>query len=254
MLAADDDPAEREDRDLGRAAADVDDEAPGRFADRQAGADRRGHRLLDQPRPARAGVEGGVAHGALLDLGHARRDAEEHPRSRDEPDPIVDPVHEVLDHLLGDVEVADDAVAQRADRDDVRGCPADHPLRLGADRQHPAGLGVDGDDGRLAHDDAAVADMDQRVGGPEVDPDVAGEDPEDAVEHDAALVLRREGVVRRTPHGMVAVARQVRGSPGSIPGHPRTTFRSSGPRRRPVIASLDDDHRPSAVPPKDRLG
>ena len=106
-------PPRRQDRDLGRAAADVDDEAAGRFADRQAGTDRGGHRLLDEARPAGAGVEGGVADGALLDLGHAGRDAEQHPRPRDEPDPVVDPVHEVLDHLLGDVEVADDAVAQR---------------------------------------------------------------------------------------------------------------------------------------------
>ena len=73
-----------------------------------------------------------VADGALLDLGHARRDAEQHPRPRDQPDPVVDLVHEVLDHLLGDVEVADDAVAERADRDDwwrASGRPSAWPRR-----------------------------------------------------------------------------------------------------------------------------
>ena len=136
-----------------------------------------------RPRPAGAGVERGVADGPLLDLGDARRDAQQHPRPGDHADPVVDLVDEVLDHLLGHVEVADDAVAQRPDRDDVGRRPADHPLGLGADRQHALGLGVDRDDGRLAHDDAAVADVDERVGRPEVDPDVAGEEAEDAVEH-----------------------------------------------------------------------
>src|SRR5687768_4398328 len=42
------DPAQADDGDLGGAAADVDDEAAGRLADRKPGTDRRGHRLLDQ--------------------------------------------------------------------------------------------------------------------------------------------------------------------------------------------------------------
>ena len=63
-----------------------------------------------------------------------------------EPDPVVHLVDEVLDHLLGDVEVADDAVTERPDRDDVGGRPADHALRLGADREHPLGPRVDRDD------------------------------------------------------------------------------------------------------------
>ena len=111
------------------------------------------------------------------------------------------PVHEVLDHLLGDVEVADDAVAQRPDRDDVRRRPADHPLRLGADGQDALGLGVDRDDRRLAHHDPAVADVDQRVGGPEVDADVAGEEAEQAVEHGWGEGPRRCGWSRARPPG-----------------------------------------------------
>ena len=112
----------------------------------QPGTDRGGHRLLDQAGPAGPGVEGGVADGTLLHLGHARRDAEQHPGPRDQADPVVHLVHEVLDHLLGDVEVADDAVAQRPDRDDLGRRPADHALGLRADGEHALGLGVDGDD------------------------------------------------------------------------------------------------------------
>ena len=217
---ADDDAAEADDRHLRGPAADVDDQAAGRLADRQAGTDRGGHRLLDQARPACAGVHRGVADGALLHLGHAGRDAEQHPRPRDEPDPVMDPVHEVLDHLLGDVEVADDAVAQGPDGDDVGRRPADHPLGLRADGQDAPGLGVDRDDGRFAHHDPAVADVDQGVGGPEVDPDVAGEDPEEAVEHDAEWILRRVGVARRRPHEVVA------GRVGMRAGKPREYTRS----------------------------
>ena len=176
-------PAEAQDRDLGRAAADVDDEAAGRLADRQAGPDRGGHGLLDEARPARPGVEGRVADGALLHLGDAGRDAEQHPRSRDQPDPVVHPVHEVLDHLLGDVEVADDAVAQGRTAMMLAGVRPTMRLASAPTASTRLRLRVDRDHGRLADDDAAVADVDERVGGPEVDPDVAGEDAEEAVEH-----------------------------------------------------------------------
>ena len=188
------------------------------------------------------------------------------------PDPVVDLVDEVLDHLLGHVEVADDAVAQRPDRDDVGRRPADHPLGLGADGQDPLGLGVDGHDGRLAHDDPAVADVDQRVGGPEVDPDVAGEEAEDPVEHvrggsfvtagDCRVALRwsLRGSVRggggreprrcragRAEHGPCRA-----GSAGSIPGRPargRVVSRSRAPGRR-----ADRTPRPGRAARRTRRG
>ena len=108
---------------------------------------------------------------------------------RDQADPVVHLVHEVLDHLLGDVEVADDPVAERADRDDRGGRPADHPLRLGADREHALRLRVDRHDRRLGDHDPAIAHVDQRVGGAEVDADVAGEEAEESVEHADGQIL-----------------------------------------------------------------
>jgi hypothetical protein len=92
-------------------------------------------------------------------------------------------VHEVLDHLLGDVEVADDAVTQRADRDDAGRRAAEHALRLGTDGQHAARFLVDRDHAWLADDDAPVLDVDEGVGGSEIDPDVAREHAEEGVEH-----------------------------------------------------------------------
>ena len=49
--------------------------------------------------------------------------------------PVVHLADEVLDHLLGDFEVGDDAVAQRADGLDVAGRAAEHQLGLLADRE-----------------------------------------------------------------------------------------------------------------------
>jgi len=134
----------------------------------------------------------------------------------------VDPLHEVLDHLLGDVEVADDAVAERADGDDAGRCPADHPLGLGPDRQDLLRLGVDRHHRRLAYDDPAIPDVDQGVRGPEVDPDVAGEEAEEAIEHDGGRVLRGlVGPVERcgsaAGNGRIARSSVRRGSAASIP-------------------------------------
>jgi hypothetical protein len=77
---AGDDAAERDDGDLGGAAADVDDHAADRVGDRQPGADRRRHRLLDDVHLPRAGLVAGVLDGAPLDAGDARRHADDQPR------------------------------------------------------------------------------------------------------------------------------------------------------------------------------
>ena len=82
---------------------------------------------------------------------------------------------EVRDHLLSDIEVADDAVPQRPYGDDARRGATDHALGLGPDSQDALGLGLHRDDAGLADDDASVADVDQGVGCAEVDPDIARE-------------------------------------------------------------------------------
>jgi hypothetical protein len=86
---------------------------------------------------------------------------------------LVHLLDEVPQHLLGDVEVGDDAVLERPDRGDRPGRAAEHALRLDADRVHLAGALVDRDDGRLGEDDAAAAHVDERVRGAEVDRHVA---------------------------------------------------------------------------------
>ena len=176
----DDDPAERDHGDLGGAAADVDDHVPGRLGDREAGADRGGHRLLDQVGLPRAGGERRLLDGAALDAGHAGRHADDDARVREAV--LVHLLDEVAEHLLGDVEVGDHAVLQRADRGDRPGRAAEHALRLDADRVHLAGALVDRDDGRLGEHDAAAAHVDERVGRAEVDGHVAAAEAGQVIE------------------------------------------------------------------------
>ena len=78
---------------------------------------------------------------------------------------------EMLDHLLGDVDVGDDAVAQRPDRLDLVGGLAHHQLGVVADRLDALDAvdRLDRDHRRLVEDDAAAADIDDGVGGAEVD-------------------------------------------------------------------------------------
>jgi len=125
-------------------------------------------------------------HGALLDLGHTGGDADDDARTREQRDAVVHLVDEVLEHVLGDVEVADDAVLQRPDRDDVLRRAAEHPLGLGTDREDRAGLQVLRDDGRLADHDAATADVHERVRRAEVDADITGEQSPEGFEQAGA--------------------------------------------------------------------
>ena len=114
-------PAERDQRRLGRAAADVDHHVGDRLVDRQRGADGRRHGLLDELRVGGTGPAGRLGDGAPLDLGDGRRHADHHPRAVEPVD--ADAVQQQPDHALGDLEVGDGALAQRADGHDVaRAC------------------------------------------------------------------------------------------------------------------------------------
>ena len=80
-------------------------------------------------------------------------------------------VDEMLDHLLGDIDVGDHAIAQRPDRLDLVGGLAHHQLGVVTDRLDPLDAvdGLDGNDRRLVEDNSASADVHERVGGPKVD-------------------------------------------------------------------------------------
>jgi hypothetical protein len=87
---------------------------------------------------------------------------------------VVRLLDEVVQHLLGDFEVGDHAVLHGLDGHDVAGRAAQHLLGLFAHGFHLAGVLVDGDDGGLVDNDALAGRVDQRVGGAEIDGQVAG--------------------------------------------------------------------------------
>ncbi len=117
----------------------------------------------------------------LLDSGDPRRDADDHP-GLCEP-ALVDPLDEVAEHLLADLEVRDHPVFERTYRLDVARRPADHPLRLCTDCERPAVFDVHGHDGRLVQDDPASTHVDEGVRGAEVDGHIATEQEEAVVPH-----------------------------------------------------------------------
>ena len=92
-------------------------------------------------------------------------------------------------------------------------------------------LRVDGHHAGLADDDAAVADVDERVGRAEVDADVAGEEAEEGVEHDAGRVLRGSGLRRggaaRGPRRAGDAPGSALESPGSIRARPCSARRGA---------------------------
>ena len=93
---------------------------------------------------------------------------------------------EVLDHLLRDFEIGDDAVAHRADRLDVAGRAAQHHLGVVADGADGFLAAAGGDGGHhrgLVEHDAAALDIDQRVRRPKIDGHVARKRAKKTAEH-----------------------------------------------------------------------
>ena len=131
---------------------------------------------------------------------------------------LVHLLDEVPEHLLGDVEVGDDAVLQRPDRRDRPGRPAEHALRLDSDRVHFSGALVDRDHRRLGEHDSAPADVDERVGGAEVDGHVAAAEASKGLEpgHEEAAVYLADF----QQFGACSSSSDSRSAPGSP-----TTFR-----------------------------
>ncbi len=168
---------ERDDGDVGRAAADVDDHVAGRLGDRHAGADRRGHRLFDEVDFTRLRAIGAVFDRAFFDLRdlgrHTDDDARAHPYVA-----VVRLLDEVGQHLLGDLEVGDDAVLHRLDGDNVAGRPAEHVLGVLAYRLDAAVHLVDGHDRGLVDHDPLAAGIDAGVGRAQVDGQVTREQGE----------------------------------------------------------------------------
>jgi hypothetical protein len=161
---------------------------PRRLGHRQAGADGRGHGFFDQVDLGGAGAQRRLADGAALDLGGTAGHADDDARAGLEHRARMHHLDELLEHLLGDGEVGDHAVLHRADGLDVAGHLAQHGLGFvahGLDGLLALGAAfvADGDHRGLVQHDALVADVNQGVGGAQVDGQVGGEVPTECSEH-----------------------------------------------------------------------
>ena len=75
-------------------------------------------------------------------------------------------------HGFGDFKVSNHTVPQGADSNDVAGGAAEHALGIVPDGEHLVGAGIDGDHRRFPQDNTVVFDVDQGVGGSEIDSNV----------------------------------------------------------------------------------
>ena len=72
----------------------------------------------------------------------------------------MDTADKILQHHLRNVELGDDAIAQRTDDRDIPGRPSHHLLGLQTDSQRLAQPFVNGDPGGLIDDDPLAAYID----------------------------------------------------------------------------------------------
>ena len=165
------DAAERDEGALGGAAPDVDHHVADRFVDRQISTDRSGNGLLDEAGIRSAGAARRLGHGSTFDGGDRRRHTDHDPWPVEPAHP--DPLQQQPDHALGDLEVGDRPLAQRAHGHDVGRGAADHLPRLVAHRQNLTGPTVERDHRGLVQDDALTSCVHQRVGGAEINRKVA---------------------------------------------------------------------------------
>jgi len=146
------DSGQRDDGDLGGAAADVHDHVAARLGDRKSRANRGGHGLFDQVDLACACAFRALLDRAFLDLSDTEGDANHDP-GLDQRSPAVRAGNEVPQHLLRDLEVGDDPVPQWPDGANVPRRAPEHLLGLAPDRQDgvdPASILLDRDDRGLA--------------------------------------------------------------------------------------------------------
>ena len=165
------DTAKRDQRRFGGAATDVDHHVAHRLIDGQICADRRRNRLLDEPGIGGTRPPSRLGHRPPLDRRDGGRHTDHH--SRPVEPTHTDPLQQEPNHSLRHVEVGDCALTQRPHRNDVGRGPANHLPRLMPHRQHLARPTVERDNGRLVQDDALTPGVDQRIGRPQIDGEVA---------------------------------------------------------------------------------
>src|SRR5208337_182855 len=113
----------------------------------------------------------------LFHLGNFRRHADDNPGMHEHL-AVVGLVDEIVEHLLGDFEVRDDAVFQGANGDDVAWRAPQHILGFASHRLDFSADLIDGDDGGFVNHNALAPRENKGVGGPKVNREVGGENAE----------------------------------------------------------------------------
>ena len=220
-------PDKRDDRDVGCAAADVDDHVPGRLGDRKPRADGRHHRLFHEVHFARFSAIGGVDDGAFFHLRDFARHAD-NDAGMDEHFAAVRLLNEVIQHALGHLKVGNNAVLHGSDRDDVAGRSADHVLCFPADCFDFTVRFIDRYDRGLVDNDALSLGEDERVCGPKIDGEVREERTRRASgDSSKGVRRRRDGGVYRTLQSTIAPSPSIQDSTDFFCFQQRSELRSA---------------------------
>ena len=153
------DTAQRDNGNLGAAAADIDNHVPLRGLYVDAHADGGCHRFENQVNITAVGMLGRVAHGTQLHFRRATGHADDHAqRGREEPRPRVNHLDKSAHHLLASREVGYHTVAQRAHGTYVVVCLLIHHLGLRTHGNHLVGMPVESYYRRLVNHNLVITD------------------------------------------------------------------------------------------------
>ena len=172
-----DNAVQRDDSDFRCAATDVEHHGATRFVNGQSRTDRRRHGFINKVYFTCAGAFGGFADSAPLYLGGTVGNTDENPRAGPEITRLMRFADEMLQHLLGDREIRDNAVFQGPNSRNIAWRATQHVLGLGAhglDNAAPTRILANCDDRRLIEHDAGSARVNEGVGSAKVNRQVIG--------------------------------------------------------------------------------
>src|SRR5699024_9127212 len=201
---------------------------------RQARADGGGHGFFDQIELAVSCHERRFANSPALDLGGAAGNTDNDARTGRKHAARMHHANELLEHLLGDREVRNDAVFHGARCLDVARYPPQHLLGLVTDRLDDllatgAAIVPDGNHGRVVYHNAFAAYINERIGRAQINGHVAGKVTTKETEHGRPVlsVIKPLMITYNYPFkGPGGLFRQVLSHRPSFVPRPATTTRN----------------------------